>query len=389
MKKVIQSLQDHRLPVDFSRSDWKEAVFTLFGPYFRRQVQLRANIDSFMIELRNLARFSEHPEHMALMEWCLALHRRVLRVDRAGAYKAMHQLFPNMAASDERWINIFQMTNRLGSGAAAQDLAFQLFGTIDGIAEGCFKPQLQIIYSFATRDTTGVWPQQVTSLDFGALVANFPASLRAQVPILLSDPDLNIPVNQWRNIAAHKSFKLAGPQTIQVTYGKGNIQTARFGLQRLRNVSRWLIKTHSAARLANTITFVEHMREIVSLGQPVTERPLSTTVLGIGHGLSTIGFEVVRWEVKRREGILVVRDRLSREPRGALIHASQQLVALSIGVLADVTTRSRITTVSLQLLLPSGNIFGAARVAVIDADAYSLRKISLGAYIARIEWILN
>lgn len=40
----------------------------------------------------------------------------------------------------------------------------------------------------------------------------------------------------------------------------------------------------------------------------------------------------------------------------------------------------------MQLLLPSGNVFGTARVAVIDAEAYSRRKIGLGAYVARIDW---
>lgn len=388
MHKVIKSLQDHRLPIEFSRSHWKDAAFANFDPYFKRPTQLRDNIDSFLIELRNLARFLDSPAHIELFKWCLALHRRVLRVDRHRAYEALHQFFPNMQTSDERWMNIFQMTSPLGPGAAPQDLAFQLFETIDGVAEGCFKPQLQIIYSFAIRDATGVWPQNAMSLDFGALVENFPDALRIEVPVLLRDEDLRIRVNQWRNIAAHKSFKLIGPQTLEVTHGKGNPKTSRFGLQRLRGVSRWLIKTHSAARLANTITFIEHMRELVSLGQPNTEHPISATVLGVGHGLSSVGFEVVRWEVKKREGKMVVLDRLNREPRGALIHASQQLVNLSVGVLSDVASRSRIDRVSIQLQFPDGSIFGTARVSVTDADAFSLRKISLKTYLDRVEWVL-
>lgn len=389
MHKIVKSLQDHRLPAEFSRSDWKDAAFTLFSPYFRRPTQLRANIDSFLVEMRNFARFLESQDHLELFRWCLALHRRVLRADRSRAYETMHQSFQNLQSSDERWMNLFQMTSPLGPGAAPQDVAFQLFQTIDGVAEGCFKPQLQIIYSFAMREATGAWPQNVKSLDFGVLVENFPARLRIEVPVLLRDEDLRIRVSQWRNIAAHKSFKLSGPKTVEVTYGKGTPKTSRLGLQRLRGISRWLIQTHSAVRLANTITFIEHMHELVALGQPNTERPLAVTVLDVGHRLSTVGFEVTGWVVRKGEGRMTVIDRLGRDPREALIHASQQLVNLSIGILSDVASRSRVNKVSIQLDLPDGRGFESARVTVSDADAFSLRKISLKAYVDRVEWAFS
>ena len=343
-----------------------------------------------MIELRNLARIYEHPEHMALMRWCLTLHRRVLRIDRQGAYGEMRQLFPNMQASDEAWLNMFQVTSPLGSQAAPRDRAFQLFQTIDGVGEGCFKPQLQIIYAFAYREAMGKWPTKTGAQGFGKMVADFPEPRQSAPPIFLHDPILNIQVNQWRNIAAHKSFSLVGPQTIEVKYGNGGKQKSRkLGLHRLRKVSSWLIKTHNAVRLANTITFVEHIQEIFSQGQTNIERPISASILNIAHDLSTVGFNTVEWIVIKREGVLSVVDQLDRNPREALIHASQQLVQLAVGVLADVATSSRISKVSIQLLLPDGRVFAKARAAVTDADAFSLRKIHLNKYMDRIEWIVD
>ena len=390
MRKTLQSLMEYRLPVSVTREDWKNAAQLAFAPYFRRPSQLTKNIDSFMIEMRNLARIWSYPEHMALLEWCLALHRRVLRLDRSGAYKEMHKLFPNMQVSDERWLDMFQLTTHLGPNAAPRDRVSQLFHTIDGVGEGCFKPQLQIVYSFAHREVAGTWPSDVFSLDFGTLVADFPQRQRVPPSVLLRDPDLCLSVNQWRNIAAHKSFALVRPQTVQITYGKGTTKcTRQLGLNRLRHVSAWLIRTHSAVRLANTIAYIEHMKEIVALGQPNTGRPLSSSLLGIAHGLSTVGFESVEWRTERGEGILTVKDRYARNPRHALIHASQQLVALSIGVLVDVATQSSISKVSIQLRAPDDGIFGRARVSVSDADAFSLRKLSLSSYMDRIEWIVE
>jgi hypothetical protein len=216
----------------------------------------------------------------------------------------MHELFQNMQSSDDRWLNMFETSGSLEAGAAAQDRIFQLFTTIGGVAEGCFKPQLQILYSFALRDTSTGWPQNVDALDFGALVAGFPINLRTQAPLLLTDPDLGIAVNQWRNIAAHKTFALVGPQTLEVKYGKGKIQTRRFGIHRLRRAWHWLLRTHTAVRLANTITYVEHIRELSALALPSLERRFSATLLHVTHGLSTVGFQSQSWEIENRDGRL-------------------------------------------------------------------------------------
>ncbi|PWC10031.1 hypothetical protein B4923_18030 [Brenneria roseae subsp. americana] len=343
-----------------------------------------------MIELRNLASFMTDPEYLELMTWCLALHRRVLRVDRSGAYREMSKLFSNTIKSDESWLNMFQMTTRLPPSAAPRDKAFQLFQTIDGVGEGCFKPHLQIIYAFAYREAEGIWHDDVFEKDFGALVAGFPVTNKRPPSIFLKDPELNIPVNQWRNISAHKSFSLVAPKTILVIYGKGpRTKEQKIGLHRLSLVSSWLIKVHSAVRLANIITFVEHIREITSINQPNPERSLSSPLLGIAHGLSTVGFECIEWKVRSREGVLTVVDKINRDPIEALIHSSQQLVELSVGVLQDVATSSRVSKVSIQLKLPDGSLFGKARVSVNDADAFSLRKLSLNEYMECMEWILE
>lgn len=155
MEKHLNSIIEHSDPVGFTRDDWKLATESAFAPYFRRKTQLKKNLDSFMVELRNLARFVAAPEYLELMEWCLALHRRVLRVDRAGAYQEMNKLFANTMKSDESWLNLFQMTTPLPKNAEPRDKAYQLFQTIDGVGEGCFKPHLQIIYAFAHKEAKG------------------------------------------------------------------------------------------------------------------------------------------------------------------------------------------------------------------------------------------
>jgi hypothetical protein len=294
-----------------------------------------------------------------------------------------------MQASDDRWLNLFGTSAPLEPDAAINDRVYQLFSAIDGVAEGCFKPQLQILFSFAQVDTGKPWPENVSKLDFGALAGEFPSALRNQVPTMLADPDLSIPINQWRNIAAHKTFRLVGPRTIEVSYGKGNVQVRRLGFHRLRSVWHWLLRVHTAVRLANTITYIEHMQELHSLGIPKNDMRLSTTLLNIGHGLSTEGFESVGWQHVKRDGILTVRDRLGRPPQHALIHASQLLDQLSVGILLDPSTKNRLDRAGISLVLQEGTRFGTALVPVQIADAFTRRKISLTEYMDHIQWVIE
>lgn len=373
----------------YSRDDWKQTAITEFAPYFRRHTQLKKNLDSFILELRNLSRIAQDPEYVELLRWSLSLYRQVLRIDRSGAYQCLHRSFEGLGASDAHWLHMFQTTSPLEIGAAPRDIAFQVFETIDGIAEGCFKPQLQILYAFAMRDATGTWPDKVASLDFGALVGNFPQAHKARASLLLQDSDLKLSVNQWRNISAHKSYRLVGPKTVQVTFGKGNPQSRRLGLHRLRAVCRWIQKAHHALRLANTIIFVEHAAEILALGPPKFERSLASSLMKIAHDLSTVGYEVVDWKESKKIGTLLIRDRHDRPPREALIHASQQLVPLGVGILFDVSKATNISKVAIQLQLANGDMFGTATVPVSAADSFSQRKISLQRYMDEVDWALK
>lgn len=389
MRKLINSLQEHRVPKKFTREDWNVATRSAFAPYIRRQRQLSKHIDLFHVELRNLARIALFPEYTSILSWCLRLHRRVLRVDRKMTYENLLKLFANMQASDDRWLNMFGTSAALEADASIQDRVYQLFSTIDGVAEGCVKPQLQILYSLARRDAGHPWPNDVSKMDFGALVGEFPSSLRSQVPLLFADPDLSVSINQWRNIAAHKNFRLVGPRTIEVTFGKGTVQVRRLGFHRVRAVWHWILRVHTAVRLANTITYIEHMQELHALGTPAVEMRLSATILHISHGLSTVGFECVGWRDVKRDGVLIVADRMGRQPQHALIHASQVLDRLSVGILSDPSTRNRFDRAGVSLLLQNGSCFGTALVAVQVADAFTRRKIDQKEYIDNIQWAIE
>jgi hypothetical protein len=389
MKKLMKSLRDHQIPKKYSRSDWHDATWQMFRPFFRRPTRLKANLDAFHVELRNLGRVALHHEYIELMKWNLKIYRRVIRSDRVRAYQMLIESFDNMAKSDERWLNMFETSAPLARDAPMQDRVYQLFNTIDGVSEGCYKPQLQIAFAFAVRACGGGWPANVRALDFGRLVANYPLSLKPQARLLLEDPDIHIPVNQWRNIAAHRDFKVIGPRTIQVSYGTTTRQTRQFSIARLRRVWHWLLRAHAATRLTNTIIYIEHMRELYGAGLRASEHRLSATLLGICHDMATVGFECIEAFKTKRIFTLLVRDRQGRSPKEALIHASQMLDQLSVGLILDPTTQKSIEKATIGLVLADGSRFGTATVSVKIADAHSLGQITLDEYMNNIHWQLD
>ena len=298
------------------------------------------------------------------------------------------ELFDNMSESDDRWLNMFETSAPLAKDAPVQDRVYQLFTTIDGVAEGCYKPQLQLAFAFAVRASTGDWPSNVREMDFGRLVANYPSSLKSKSLLLLEDPDIHITVNQWRNIAAHRDFKVIGPRTLQVSFGTMTRQTRQFSVARLRKVWHWLLRAHTVARLTNTIIYIEHMRDLYGAGLRANEHRMSATLLGICHSLATVGFECAEAFRSKEEFTLLVSDRQGRNPKDALIHASQMLDQLAVGLLSDPTTQRSIERATIGLVLPGGSRFGTATVPVKIADAHSLGQITLDEYMNNIRWQL-
>jgi hypothetical protein len=130
------------------------------------------------------------------------------------------------------------------------------------------------------------------------------------------------------------------------------------------------------------------MPELHALGLPSIESRLSSTLLNIIHGLSTVGFEAAGWQSVKRDGILSVKDRLGRPPRDALIHASQMLDQLSVGILLDPSTKNRFDRAGISLVLEDGSCFGTALVPVQIADAFTRSKVNLKEYMENIQWVV-
>ncbi len=386
MEKLLSALREYEISA--TREEWNATARREFEPYFSRKDQLEANLSMFHLELRNLARIREHPNYLELLSQTLDLHRRAISDDPVGSYKALARLARNMEASDDRWLNLFETHSPVAASAPVQDRVYSEFVGIESIAEGCFLPQLRILSTVAQREASGTWSDAAERMTFGKLVSSFPAALKPKFALAFDDIVVGIAVNQWRNIAAHKSFKVVGPQKVEVSYGT-QPHRKKIWLLELTQVLHWLVRAHAAVRLAQVIIYLEHVQEIMSNGYVARDVRLSSMLMQLAHDYRTVGFEVLSWATRGTTGVWTVKDLNGRPPRDALIHASQCLVEISVGILADAVTRDVLDSAEVALVQADGKMCGSASTPVVSADSYARGQISMREYMETIHWSIG
>lgn len=386
MNKLIASIDSARAPKDFTVEDWNEAVRLFFGPYFRRKSLLKSQREMLRTELINLAKILPHRENTELLKLLLSTYRSAIRVDRNGSYKFMSLLFPDTVTADEKWMSLFISHTQLPAEASLTDRVYQNFDLLDAVLEGSYKLHLRLLYGFSRKHAGSPFPSNVRRLDFGEMAANFPPTSSSRFQLLLEDPEHHIKVNQWRNIAAHKSFVMKSSRTFELEYGKTNPRMKRTTLASLVRTVRWAVLSLNTLRLATVIIYIEHMKELKVAGLQDVPLRLESWITGLCHNLGTVGFRCESYGEHQRQFTLVLRDVLGRPIKDAIVHASQVLDQLSLGLDSALSHRVRVKRACVALVDGEGRVQATASVDIKVALASLNRKIKLKRYVSQIDF---
>jgi hypothetical protein len=255
---------------------------------------------------------------------------------------------------------------------------------LDGVLEGSYKPHLRVLSGFAEKDQTGHFPLDITQRDFGSLFSFLPNAYSARAQFLIQDSEHSITVNQWRNIAAHRSFAVRTRSTIDIEYGRNRKLVKRITLASLVRAVDWAVRCVYIARMANLIIYLEYLPQLKESGlsDDVWIR-LESGMVGLCHNLRLVGFEPNAYGGEGDVFVLSLTDRLNRETRNAIIHASQALDQISTILECDPTKVHRFKRVAVRLLDSTGAYLAQASVALADAIAFTLRTISMTQLIER------
>lgn len=388
MSKLLKGIHSSRVERDPDVANWNAAVRRELGPFVRRKSILSRYREILRTELMNLRKIESNLECMKLLLRLVRLYRRELTVDPVHSLQQLIALFPGTVTADENWMSLFMRAEQ-PSSKSIQDVVHAQVDWMDVVLEGCHKYHFRTFYAFALRNHSGRFPTGVIAKNYGALVGGLPKPVRSEFCFLCEDPEHHIPVNQWRNIAAHKSFVLRSSRTLDVTYGRDpNQVTLRITTASLRRTLDWSIQALNTLRLASVIVYLEFMTDLHEAGLPEPTLRLDSWLTHLFHNLRLVGFFGLSHCVKRDIFTIDLIDTQRRPVRDAIIHASQVLDQMSVALDSDPTVRPRPERAEVRLVDDTGAVVAGASVKTADALAHSEGKSTLEEYIACVDFVI-
>lgn len=374
-QKLLSGVNRFAMP-EYSVDDWNQAVIKHFGPFVADKSTLVTEKEILRSELINLARVISSSEGERLLHTILALYREVLSADRPNALAFMQGRFAEVGRADQAWMGLFLTNSRLHRDYPLTERVTQVFSHLETVLEGCYKPHLRVLAAFSAYGIASTLPSKTAKHDFGTLLRTVQNSLGAEGQSLILDSELGIEYNQWRNIAAHRSFEVSTRSTIEVEYGSATRQRRGLTFAALRRTLSSAIAAMAVVRMANTLVYLECMPELNALGLPQPQLRFESTIVGLCHNLSIVGFRCLGYSSAKGCLTLSLIDRLGREPLESVLHASQVLDQLGVAVELDVTRKARHRYVEVEVLSPKGIQEGRAQITVADVTSWTKGELT-------------
>jgi hypothetical protein len=366
----------------YSVEDWNSAVASMFGPYVRRRSILRSRRELLRSELINLAKIQVAPNGPALLSTLVRTYRRAIYADRDASLNFLVDRFVDMGRSDQNWITLAVTHEPLSCAYGLSERAAQKFAILDTVLEGCCKPHAVIAAGFGEWRRRKSIPADIGTRDFGNVLSLLVPAYGRRVERLVRDPFHGIEFNQWRNIAAHKSFRVVTRSTIELVYGRRR-QVKRITYAALDRVMRSAVEALSIIRMASTLVYIEFMPDLCAIGLPRATIPLESQMVGLCHNLFVVGFRCIHYGGEGKSFVLELEDQLDREPLKSVIHASQILDQIGVALEFDPTRSSRYTTVGIRVLDRTGAYAGGASIGLDDILNATKRALSQKERLAR------
>lgn len=380
--KIYQELD---FSTEFSVEDWNALIKLKLGKYFNSDHIFEKNKELLRTEIINYIRFSEKPEYFSLFEWTFNLYKDCLSIDKEQTIKIIAASFNVTSNTDMVWISNV-LTQPDSTTFSERDKISYYFKIIDETLEGAFKPRFKLLARLANFKLNQTIVDN-SNYDFGRLVKDFPNQLKNEMSLFIEDPIYSISTNQWRNIAAHKSF-LINKENIAVEYGRTNIQKITITFNEFDKIVIWTQDIYRVIRLAQVLTDLNYTEEIISeLGgiANISVR-FESSLLHIIHNMQIVGFGFDSTEEQSDTFCLNVRGKANHDIKSSLIHASQCLDRISCAIYEDKFVSNKFTKTQICIVDENRNKLGSATIAIETALLKVNNQISLKKYLDNMKF---
>lgn len=377
--------EDLHFTTDFSVEDWNTLLKLKLGKYFLNESILKKNKEILRTEIINYIRFCAKPEYLKLFEWTFDLYKNCIVSDKQRVIKVLADSFDDISNTDMKW-----MTNVLTQPDekefSERDKIAYYFKVIDETLEGAFKPRFKLLDKLVNYKLNGYIPNNSES-DFGKVIRDFPSQVKTDTILFLEDPIFSISTNQWRNIAAHKSFTI-NKHDIVVEYGRNTIQSLTLSYDNFYKIVHWTQDIYRVIRFGQVLTHLNYIEEIVrELGgtENINIR-FESSLLHIIHNMQIVGFEFVSNEEQEDIFCLNIKGKVDHDVKSSLIHASQCLDQLSCAIYDDKFVRDNFKKTRINIVDKNRNKLASATISIEVALKKVKGDLTLDEYLSKMEF---
>lgn len=306
----------------------KEAIVALLRPYVvDKELLQQLAVSVLANEAICVGQLSSRPAWKALLDSAFSIRERAISADKVKSFEVIC-FFETPIKEAQRKYSLQIVFEQSKDDLHLDEYAFEMFRLIGALIESTIQPFLKELYCLAlVAKGMPVDPPTVSRTDFGRIVEQFEK--------LLNDSDFvspspwNVRLNQWRNIAQHHSYMIAG-ENIVARYGKAEpprqIEITR---DELFSVSKELLCRLGALKSSRELTTLNYLDELRPL-LPKTDRDVYCIATELGAAFATQGFTLT--ELKEVDGLVVARFVDAAPQAGPLrhIHCSQFIVPIAL-----------------------------------------------------------
>lgn len=377
--------QNLRYSDEFNVEDWNALIRLKFRKYFSSEESFNDNKELLRIEIINYIQFAPKDEFLQMFDWSFSIFKDCIETDKESSISELAKSFYEVSETDKKWINNV-LTQPDTSTFEERDKISYLFKVLDEILEGAFKPRFKLLFKFAIYIQTGAF-QNITNLNFGQLVNQFPNAFKSNASLFLKDPIKSISTNQWRNIAAHKTYTIK-KDSIEVKYGMTTINTEILDYEQFYKIFSWAQNIYKVIRLSEVLIYLNHTKEIVDClgGTQDMEVRFESSLLIIIHNLQTVGFKFISTEESGNTFEINLRKKINDNVRDSLIHASQCLDQLSSAVFMDEFSKEKYNRVKVNIVNETNNKIASSSIDVNIAMKKASSEISIDEYMSAIKF---
>ena len=380
MKNIFNELDYNN---SYSVEEWNDLIKKIFLKYFNNEKKLIENKEILRTELINYIKIYRNNDYIDLLDKIHTIFQNCIKSNKKKSLEIWLENFENIVRTDDRYLSYFIQQPNVDE-FTKKDFAMYYFKAIDEIIEGCYKPRFHHFYQFYQFKKNPTL-ENVHNNDFGKSVTD---EKFIGFDILIKDPIYCITVNQWRNIASHKDYKIS-KDTIEIKYGVRRDKIKVISHEELKDIVFWLRDVYGSLRLAEVLISLNYMKDIMRLEKANNtniEIRSEASLLHIVHNLQIVGFKFDSIIESEQTFTLNLFVKNNNDIKESIIHATQVFSRIACALDDDEEQKGKFTDLRINIINKEKEILANAMIDIKSCLKFAHHKLSQKELIYKIRF---